>query len=130
MDLGQVDAKHRVQHRPDIEGGSIGRIVTVPSGRQPAGRSSRCGPQPSQYLLDPRVAIGQLALVGIVEVQCLGEGEYVLLTAATSSVGIAAIQIAKSLGATPICTTRSQTQPVVCEKTRQRDAVVPAVFAL
>jgi len=40
----------------------------------------------------------------------LQKGEYVLLTAATSSVGIAAIQIAKSVGAIPICTTRSQTK--------------------
>jgi hypothetical protein len=80
MDLGQVDAEHRVQYCPDIEGGSIGRIVTVPSRRQPAGRSSRCGLQPSEYLLDPRVAIGQLGLVGIVQIQRLSEGEYVLLT--------------------------------------------------
>jgi NADPH2:quinone reductase len=45
----------------------------------------------------------------MVDVAQLQKGEYVLLTAATSSVGIAAIQIAKSLGAIPICKTRSQT---------------------
>ena len=44
----------------------------------------------------------------MVNVAQLQKGEYVLLTAATSSVGIAAIQIAKSLGAIPICTTRSR----------------------
>ena len=46
----------------------------------------------------------------MVDVAQLQKGEYVLLTAATSSVGIAAIQIAKSVGAIPICTTRSQTK--------------------
>ncbi|KAM0204182.1 hypothetical protein ACHAQI_010009 [Fusarium lateritium] len=40
----------------------------------------------------------------------LQKGEYVLLTAATSSVGIAAAQIAKRQGAIPICTTRSQSK--------------------
>jgi len=69
-----------MQHCPGIEGGGIGRVVTVPSGWQSAGRSLRCGPQPFQYLLDPRVAIGQLGLVGIVEVQRLAEGEDMLLT--------------------------------------------------
>jgi NADPH:quinone reductase len=46
----------------------------------------------------------------IVDVAQLKRGEYVLLTAATSSVGISAIQIAKSLDAVPICTTRSRTK--------------------
>lgn len=44
----------------------------------------------------------------MVDTAKLQKGEYVLLTAATSSVGIAAAQIAKSQGAIPICTTRSQ----------------------
>jgi NADPH:quinone reductase-like Zn-dependent oxidoreductase len=55
----------------------------------------------------------------MVDVAQLQKGEYVLLTAATSSVGIAAIQIAKSLGAIPICTTRSQTK-VAALKARSR----------
>jgi hypothetical protein len=80
MDLGQVDAEHRMQHCPGIESGSIGRIVAVPSRWQLAGRSFRYGPQPSQHLLDPRVTIGQLGLVGIVEVQRLAEGEDMFLT--------------------------------------------------
>ncbi|KAL2691278.1 hypothetical protein Neosp_001659 [[Neocosmospora] mangrovei] len=46
----------------------------------------------------------------MVDTAKLQKGEYVLLTAATSSVGIAAAQIAKSQGATPICTTRSQSK--------------------
>ena len=46
----------------------------------------------------------------MVNVAQLQRSEYVLIAAATSPVGIAVIQIAKSLGAVPICTTRSQTK--------------------
>lgn len=53
------------------------------------------------------------------------EGEYVLLTAATSSVGIAAAQIAKSQGAIPICTTRSQSK-VAAMKSLGFDHVIVA----
>ena len=37
----------------------------------------------------------------------LGEGDQLLITAAASSVGLAAIQIANALGAKPIATTRN-----------------------
>jgi len=43
----------------------------------------------------------------LVDIASLGKGQTVLITAASSSVGIAAIQIAKYLGATVIATTRS-----------------------
>jgi len=46
------------------------------------------------------------AFGGLVEYGNLKQGEYVLVTAASSSVGLAAIQIAKSLGATVIATSR------------------------
>lgn len=46
----------------------------------------------------------------MVDTAQLRKGEYVLLTAATSSVGIAAALIVKSQGAIPICTTRSQSK--------------------
>ncbi|KAM0547781.1 hypothetical protein ACHAPJ_010242 [Fusarium lateritium] len=46
----------------------------------------------------------------MVDTAQLQKGEYVLLTAATSSVAIAAAQVAKSQGAIPICTTRSQSK--------------------
>ncbi|MGK0291103.1 MAG: NADPH:quinone reductase-like Zn-dependent oxidoreductase [bacterium] len=44
---------------------------------------------------------------GLVTDGCLKKGEWVTITAASSSVGIAAIQIAKMLGANPIATTTS-----------------------
>jgi NADPH2:quinone reductase len=54
-----------------------------------------------QYL----TAWGALVAIGH-----LAAGEAVIITAASSSVGLAAIQIAKSLGATPIATTRTSTK--------------------
>lgn len=44
---------------------------------------------------------------GLVDVAKLGKGEHVLITAASSSVGLAAIQIANHVGAIPIATTRT-----------------------
>lgn len=43
----------------------------------------------------------------LVEVGRLGEGDFVLISAASSSVGLAAIQIANAIGAIPIATTRT-----------------------
>lgn len=43
----------------------------------------------------------------LIDVAKLMRGEFVLITAASSSVGIAAIQIARMVGATPIATTRT-----------------------
>jgi NADPH:quinone reductase-like Zn-dependent oxidoreductase len=45
---------------------------------------------------------------GVVEIGGLKKGQHLLITAAASSVGLAAIQIAKALGAISIATTRSK----------------------
>ncbi len=47
---------------------------------------------------------------GVIEFGGLKKGQYLLVTAAASSVGLAAIQIAKFVGATSIATTRNQTK--------------------
>jgi NADPH:quinone reductase len=49
-----------------------------------------------------------LTAFGIVEFGGLSKGQYLLVTAAASSVGLAAIQLAKSVGAISIATTRNQ----------------------
>jgi NADPH:quinone reductase-like Zn-dependent oxidoreductase len=49
-----------------------------------------------------------LTAYGIIEFGKLREGQYVLITAAASSVGLAAIELANSVGAIPIATTRSE----------------------
>ena len=36
VNLREVDTKHRIQNRPCIKGGSMGRIVSVPRGGQSA----------------------------------------------------------------------------------------------
>jgi NADPH:quinone reductase len=48
-----------------------------------------------------------LTAYGLVEFGHLHEGDQLLITAAASSVGLAAIQIANALGATPMATTRN-----------------------
>jgi NADPH:quinone reductase-like Zn-dependent oxidoreductase len=54
---------------------------------------------------------------GLVEIGALKPGEYVVVTAASSGVGLAAVQIALALGAIPIATTRTN---------RKREALLQA----
>ncbi|ENH69328.1 Quinone oxidoreductase PIG3 [Fusarium oxysporum f. sp. cubense race 1] len=54
----------------------------------------------------------------------LQKGEYVLLTAATSSVAIAATQIAQSQGAIPIYTTRSRSKVAALKSIRIRHIII------
>jgi NADPH:quinone reductase len=49
-----------------------------------------------------------LTAYGLIEFGRMGEGHYVLITAAASSVGLAAIQLANAVGAIPIATTRNK----------------------
>jgi NADPH:quinone reductase-like Zn-dependent oxidoreductase len=51
-----------------------------------------------------------LTAYGLVEFGKMHQGQHVLITAAASSVGLAAIQLANSVGAIPIATTRSDTK--------------------
>jgi len=52
------------------------------------------------------------AWCGLVQLGKLEKGQNVLITAASSSVGLAAIQVARSLGATPIAATRTAAKKV------------------
>jgi len=49
-----------------------------------------------------------LTAYGLIEFGKMQQGEFVLITAAASSVGLAAIELANSVGAIPIATTRSE----------------------
>ena len=51
-----------------------------------------------------------LTAYGLIEFGKMHEGDQVLITAAASSVGLAAIQMANSMGAVPIATTRNPTK--------------------
>ncbi len=48
-----------------------------------------------------------MTAIGIVEIGKLGPGDFIIIPAASSSVGIAAIQIANAVGAVPIAATRT-----------------------
>jgi NADPH:quinone reductase-like Zn-dependent oxidoreductase len=52
----------------------------------------------------------------LIDIGQLKEGESVIITAASSSVGLAAIQIARMVGATPIATTRTRAKKEAIEK--------------
>jgi NADPH:quinone reductase-like Zn-dependent oxidoreductase len=47
---------------------------------------------------------------GLIDIAKISRGDYVVITAASSSVGLAAIQIAKMVGATPVAVTRTGTK--------------------
>jgi NADPH2:quinone reductase len=49
-----------------------------------------------------------LTAIGLIEIGKMQQGNYVLITAAASSVGLAAIQLANAVGAIPIATTRNR----------------------
>ena len=56
------------------------------------------------------------AWVGLVERGQVEKGQFVLITAASSSVGLAAIQLAKAAGATPIAATRKPDKKAALQK--------------
>lgn len=60
----------------------------------------------------------------LVDIGALAEGQYVLITAASSSVGIAAIQLANAIGAVPIATTRGQEKAAQLAKLGARHVIV------
>lgn len=62
---------------------------------------------------------------GLVEVGRLAEGDFVAITAASSSVGVAAIQIANRLGAVPIAITSTPAKRAALEAAGAIHVVVP-----
>ncbi len=65
--------------------------------------------QPGQSLVDAAACWMQyFTAYGIVEAGAIGPGDHVVITAASSSVGLAAIQMANAEGATPIAVTRGR----------------------
>ncbi|HSA50457.1 MAG TPA: zinc-dependent alcohol dehydrogenase family protein, partial [Yinghuangia sp.] len=60
----------------------------------------------------------------LVEVGGMQAGDTVVLTAASSSVGLAAIQVARRVGATPVATTRSRVKQEALLKAGAADVIV------
>lgn len=66
---------------------------------------------PSQSLLDAAASWMQYGTAyGLVGIADVGAGDHVVITAASSSVGVAAIQIARAHGAVPIAVTRGDSK--------------------
>ena len=80
VDLRQVDAEDRVQGRAASKAGALA-VLRAGGGARAACRpaAAALGLQTLQHRLDPRVAVGHLLLVDVVEVQGLRQGEDVLL---------------------------------------------------
>jgi NADPH:quinone reductase-like Zn-dependent oxidoreductase len=101
-----------------VQGFAVGeRVCVMPTFRQgeygvygetaivPAHSVVQAPPQLSP-IQSASVWMQYLTAVGIIEVGRIGLGDYVLITAASSSVGLAAIQLCNWVGATPIAATR------------------------
>jgi NADPH:quinone reductase-like Zn-dependent oxidoreductase len=108
---------------PGIEGFGIGdRVALVPA--YPASRygfygESSLAPARSLVRIPDKLSFEEAAATwaaygtawaGLVALAKLGSGQTVLLPAASSSVGLAAIQIARRLGARPVALTRTSTK--------------------
>lgn len=111
---------------PGVEGFSVGdRVSTVPAfsqGKYGVYGESAVVPAVAVAHYPENLSSAQAAAIwmpyltaygGLVELGGLRPGEPVLITAASSSVGLAAIQIAKRLGAAAIATTRGESKKEV-----------------
>jgi NADPH:quinone reductase len=104
---------------PGVSGMKLGdRVSTIPAfglsahgvyGESAVVPASAVAPYPEQFTPEQGAAIWMqyiTAWVGLIERGGLEKGQAALITAASSSVGLAAIQIAKAAGATAIAATR------------------------
>jgi NADPH:quinone reductase-like Zn-dependent oxidoreductase len=82
--------------------GTYGEVATVPAEAVVKHPASLSWTEAAAIWMQYVTAYGAL-----IEVAKLGKGDFVIVTAASSSIGLAAIQIAKVVGATPIATTRT-----------------------
>ncbi len=94
------------------EYGVYGEKAIVPCLRSPVAvimhRAATLLPAPLQAASS--IWMQYFTAFGIIEVGRIGLGDYVLITAASSSVGLAAIQLCNWVGATPIAATRHGTK--------------------
>jgi NADPH:quinone reductase-like Zn-dependent oxidoreductase len=113
----------------EVVGFKVGdRIATIPA--FPQGRYGVYGesaivpahavvPYLEELSYDENAAIWMQYLTawgGLIKIARLGRGDFVVIPAATSSVGLAAIQIARAVGARPIALTRTSAKRAALER--------------
>lgn len=91
--------------------GSYGKVATFPAANLVKHPSSLSMEEAAAVWMQYVTAYGAL-----IELAGLARGEFVLINAASSSVGLAAIQIANAVGAVPIAVTRTNAKRAALEK--------------
>jgi NADPH:quinone reductase len=91
--------------------GSYGEVATFPAGHLVKHPPEMSWIHAAAIWMQYVTAYGAL-----VELARVGPGDFVLINAASSSVGLAAIQIANALGAVPIAVTRTSAKKAALEK--------------
>ena len=99
--------------------GSYGEVATFPASAAVKHPSSMSWIEAAAIWMQYVTAYGAL-----VEIAKLAKGDFVIITAASSSVGIAAIQIAGVIGAVPIATTRTNAKKAALLKAGAAHVVV------
>jgi NADPH:quinone reductase-like Zn-dependent oxidoreductase len=84
---------------------TYGEIITMPAAAVVRHPAALDWAQAAALWMPTLTAYGAL-----IDIAALGRGDFVVVTAASSSVGLAAIQIANRVGATPIAVTRRATK--------------------
>jgi NADPH:quinone reductase-like Zn-dependent oxidoreductase len=105
---------------PGVTGFNLGDVVSVvpPMSQAKYGVYGEIATVPYQYVVkhptslsfDEAAAIWMQYLTAygaLIDIAAIKKGDYVVITAASSSVGLAAIQLCNMVGATPIATTRT-----------------------
>jgi NADPH:quinone reductase-like Zn-dependent oxidoreductase len=100
------------------EYGVYGEVALVPA------RSVFAAPPGLTPVQASAIWMAYLTAYAIIEVAKIGIGDYVLIPAASSSVGIAAIQLANWAGAVPIALTRRSTKTVALREQGAKHVVV------
>ena len=79
VDLGKIDPQQRVERHPDVEGRRVRLLCRMPGRRQLAHWLVTRRGQPIEDRLEANIAVDNLGLVDVIQLQGLGQGEPVLL---------------------------------------------------
>ena len=92
MDLGQIDPEQCVKRHSDVEGRCVRLLCRMASWRQLAHRLATRRFQPIEDRFEANIAVGNLGLIDVVQLQGLGQGEQVLLAVVAGQRGAERLQ--------------------------------------